>query len=468
MSDFEWSEMFFADKMEKAWVSFREKLAEDFQNCFDELHEVQFVEDEDSMLAFNEHELAIATPDGWEIHCSFYRPEEDIFLVSVRQFDSERQRELSGQNELVQFNSTNAVEAAKRVSELFRNDRGVVHPSFLKLSRNPEIAGSQNIPDNQGAGEPTEGFAQTEDQLRQWVSTALIDWNPSILTGTESGNFRIDTKEGIAVGIYTHTPEIVEICVNVADDLDEEIAKAALLEILATQSPFKYFVTEKGIIMSSYMHCVPFTKDVFLKMLEYHIRCTELMTGLIQEAIHEAKKSVAQAAELATAETANLDAHKKRIEELENELFWDQTRIEVLTKQRDWAMESTLVEDLQKQKQEAESKNEDLQQQLDLARQRIEEQAEKIAELEEMAIGRGSRVDKIVDQVRQQAELIDELRAQLDAQRDKHSSDRARMEAEKKAMRLQINELEGEIQEMREAEYKWGRGIFGSIGGVAS
>ena len=106
--------------------------------------------------------------------------------------------------------------------------------------------------------------------------------------------------------------------------------------------------------------------------------------------------------------------------------------------------------------------------QLDLARQRIEEQAEKIAELEEKAIGRGSRVDKIVDQVRQRAELIDELRAQLDAQLDKHSSDRARMEAEKKAMRLQINELEGEIQEMREAEYKWGRGIFGSIGGVAS
>lgn len=399
MNDFEWWEKFFADQMEKAWASFREKLAEDFLNCFDELSEIEFVEDEDVMLAFDDHDLVIVAPNGWDVRCSFYRPEEDIYLVEVRQQNAQLQREISGQNELVEFNSTSAREAANLVAELFRNDWGVVHPSFLKLSRNPEIAGSQNIPDNHCAGEPTEGFAQSEGQLRHWVSTALIDWNPSILTGTKSGNFRIDTKEGLAVGIYVHTPEIVEICVNVADDLDEEIAKAALLEILSVQSPFKYFLTEQGIIMSSFVNCVPFTKDLFLRMLEYHIKCTELMSEQVQEAILEARKSVAR--------------ESKKRDALISEL----------------ATKNALVEDLQNEKQEADIKIEVLRKQRDWAKQRLSEQ-------------------------------IEELRAQLDAKRDKYLSDVEAMQAEKKALKSIISELEFEIQEMREAEFKW---IEGSL-----
>lgn len=151
--------------------------------------------------------------------------------------------------------------------------------------------------------------------------------------------------------------------------------------------------------MSSFVNCVPFTKDLFLRMLEYHIKCTELMSEQVQEAILEARKSVARESEKRDALISDLATKNALVEDLQNEKQEADIKIEVLRKQRDWA------------------------------KQRLSEQ-------------------------------IEELRAQLDAKRDKYLSDVEAMQAEKKALKSIISELEFEIQEMREAEFKW---IEGSL-----
>lgn len=405
MNHFSWSEKFFDDHIDEAWKRFQANLSEDFSEGLDELHDIDF-DDYEEMNCIND--LSITLPDGRKLSSSVCKPEDDVYLVWVLESRPGQAPGSEDETPVVNITFSHQDEAAGFITNLLRNDWGVIHPSFLELSRNPEISSSESIPDNPGIGEPTEGFADSEEVLRHWVTAALIDWDPSVLKATKSGNFRIDLEDGTSVGIMVRSPEIIEICAKVADDLEPGIAKEALLEILSVQSPFKYFLADDGIIMASYVNCVPFNKKVFLKMLGYHIQCIEKLSGSILQAIIKATKTASRIADEAEATSSNLKSLMERAGTLKNELAEARNRIDVLTHQRNWAKEN------------------------------LDKQNAETAEWKAKATGATDKSLELARQVRKQAELIENLRDRVDAQKLEHEEDLRNAYAQKQQERADL------------------------------
>lgn len=306
MNDFAWSEKFYTEQVEAAWLKFKMNLADDMIKGLDELGEVSEIE-----FSGWSNSLFLTAPNGRTLGCwvgqGFGNPKK----VAVKQTTDANPKTEVTFPDFEEAKFTNPDEAANFVTEILRQQWQVPHPSFLKLSRNPEISGQESIPDNPLHPSPASGIAASKLELAGWVHSLLSETIPVDIEQTETGSLLFKGPSGLRAGVVFRSRHILEIWVAIADRLDPKIAQFTVLELLKRNLPYKIYSRGGSVFATVHQHCVPYDRAMFLKIFAKAMEDTKSISK-------DATKDVEVAKEKIAASDSKTEADLKKDEEIQS------------------------------------------------------------------------------------------------------------------------------------------------------
>lgn len=294
MNDYSRTNRSLDDQIESAWLAFRDRLIADFDHGFDILHHVN--SDDESDIYTND--LTIGVADGREMTTYVVNPpgENPVIWMYQTEVTDEDQ-------EPIDITSDESIEAVNKLIEVLRDSWGVVHPAFLELSRDPEIAGQTAWANTLALG--VDGFEADKDQLRDLVRQTIDELNGHDFEWVTDDVLKISTPDGHLGAVMARSKTNLEIWTIVADGLDAEIARQVTLDLLENTSPYKFLPQEGSVLMSTLVHCMPYDPKAFLQLLAIHLNATDNIFKDAQKYVTKAEQSAAIIAE------AEIDSQSK-------------------------------------------------------------------------------------------------------------------------------------------------------------
>lgn len=267
MNDYFWTEKAYNESVNSAWLKFKMNLADDMVKGLDEIGDLPAEEYSDWV-----NPLIITAPDGKRLGCWVAQGIGNKKLIAVKQVQKVNEDENTFSPDFEWVKYTNADAAANFATEILRDKWGVLHPAFLKLSRNPEILGHESIPEDLIPKNDRTTSSASATELRDLVEKTLneLPGNPFILE--EEMHFVAVTHEGLLIGISVRSSQIIEFWARIAAGTDEEVVREVVLELINEPCPHKFHPYGRSIMMALHMPCVPFEKKLFVAYLASLVR----------------------------------------------------------------------------------------------------------------------------------------------------------------------------------------------------
>lgn len=292
MKDDSWVQKSYNELVDSAWLKFKMNLADDMVKGLDDISDLPAGETSDWV-----NPLIMTAPNGKRLGCWVAKWNGNKKLIAVMQLkkDDEEEETFSPDFEWVKY--TNADEAANFASEILRDKWEVLHPSFLRLSRNPEIIGQDNNLENQISKNDSTNSSASVTKLRDLVGKTLSEMPGNPFTFDEDMHFAALTPEGLLLGISVRSSQIIEFWARLAFDVDEEVVREVVFDLIEEPCPHKFYPYGRSIIMALHMPCVPFEKKLFVRFLASLITEAEKYAEKARDAIERCEPSVIVARE---------------------------------------------------------------------------------------------------------------------------------------------------------------------------
>lgn len=315
MKDFAWSEKFYSDQVEPAWLKFKLNLAEDIIKGMDELGEPH----SDSFTGWKSP-LFIKAPDGRTLGCWVGQGYNNPKKVAIKQTSDGNSENISFIPDFDEVKFTNPDEGASFIATILREQWQVAHPVFLALSRNPEISGQESIPDNPLPSARTEGDAKSKEQLADWVKATFGEQIPLQYEENENGHLLMRSPAGQRSGVIFRSPQILEMWVCIAEGLEKDVARMTVLELLDRQLPYKVYSRGGSVFVTANQHCIPYEKRIFATLLHKIMNDAKNIAKAANADVEKAKKKVAEISGAISAPPEISTDNNAQIEKLESQL----------------------------------------------------------------------------------------------------------------------------------------------------
>ncbi len=299
MNDYSRAAKSFDDQIDSAWQAFRERIIADFNDGFDMVRDVD--SDEESDLYTND--LTIGVPEGRELTAYVVNPagEDPVIWIYQTEVTDEDKKPID-------ISSPESTEAANRLIEVLRDSWGVVHPAFLELSRDLEIADHADLINTLAL--EVDGLDSDKAQLLDLVRETIDELKDHNFEWANDDILKISTPDGHIGAVMARSKTDLEIWTVLADEIDPATARQVTLELLKSSSPYKFLPLDDSVIMSTFVHCLPFNPSAFLKLLMIHLNATDNIFKDAQKFVTAAEQSAAETAEAVIEVQPNVEIQR--------------------------------------------------------------------------------------------------------------------------------------------------------------